>query len=93
MGLPGGEMVDEGIRDLSMGRKTIPALLISIAFPRLRRQGVALPKMAFPRSDVELYRLLEKESGDDLAHARYTAHLRRISSFADALDRLQGTGS
>lgn len=85
--------MDEGIRDLSLGRRTIPALLISIALPRLRRQGVALPRIAFPRSDVELYRLIEKEAGDDLAHARYTAYLRRISSFADALDQLHGTAS
>lgn len=81
-GLPGGEIVDAGLADLAQGKVTIPSLLVSLAAPRLRREGVPVgPPLANP--EERLYALVEKESGD-LAHAHYNAHLRRIVSFADA---------
>lgn len=85
MALPGGELVDAGIRDLAARRKSAPALLISIAYAKLARCRVPLPRGPFPNADVDLYRLIEREAGDALAHARYNALIRRICSFTDAI--------
>lgn len=37
---PGGDLVQEGLADLARGEETIPALLVSIGAPRLRRIGL-----------------------------------------------------
>lgn len=83
LGLPGGEIVDAGLAALSRGEESAASLLVSLAAPRLKREGVPLPRTIFTNADVRLYRLLEAKSGD-LAHARYLACLRQASSFADA---------
>lgn len=83
LGLPGGEMIDQGLDDLTAGRETAESLVVSLAAPRLRREGVPLPQALLPDADRRLYRLLEKAHGD-LAHARYLARLRQVASFADA---------
>jgi hypothetical protein len=82
LGLPGGGLVDAGLSDLAEGKVTPEALLVSLAAPRLRREGVPL---GTPHIDPEdrLYDALER-AGGDLAHARYSAHLRQIASFADS---------
>ena len=82
-GLPGGETIDAGLDALAAGEETIEGLLVSLAAPRLKREGVPLPRELFPNADMRLYRLLELKSGD-LAHARYLAFLRQAASFADA---------
>lgn len=92
LGLPGGEIVDAGLVDLAEGRVSAESLAVSIAMPRLRREGLPrFPALADPED--RLYRLLSRTSGD-LAHARYGAFLRQMSSFADAchgrrLDRVR----
>lgn len=83
LGLPGGEIIDTGLADLCAGNETIESLLVSLAAPRLRREGVPIPRKVFPDADMRLYRLLEK-SNSELAHARYRAYLRQAESFADA---------
>jgi hypothetical protein len=92
LGLPGGEIVDVGLADLADGKVSAESLAVSIAMPRLRREGVPLSP---PHADPEdrLYRLLSRRSGD-LAHAKYNAFLAQMSSFANAchgrrLDRVQ----
>lgn len=82
LGLPGGDLVDQGLAALADGRATIESLLVSIAAPRLRREGVPV---GAPLDDPEdrLFSLLEQSAGD-LAHARYSAYLRRMASFCDA---------
>lgn len=79
-------MVDKGLHDLAADRETPESLLVSLAAPRLRREGVPLPKGRFSDADLRLYRLLE-ESNAGLAHSRYLACLRQMSSFADACGR------
>jgi len=83
LGLPGGAAVDRGVDALAAGRETIESLAVSLAAPRLRREGVPLPVATLPDADRRLYRLLERAHGF-LAHARYLAHLRQIASFAGA---------
>ena len=82
LGLPGGDIVDAGLADLARGQVTVESLLVSLAAPRLRREGVPVGP---PQTDPEdrLYRLLA-ERGGDLAHARYGAYRRQVVSFADA---------
>ena len=82
LGLPGGDLVDAGLSDLAAGRATPEALAVSLAAPRLRREGVPIGRV---EEDPErrLYRTLSRSAGD-LAHARYNAWLQRLVSFADA---------
>jgi len=82
-GLPGGEAIDKGLAALAAGEESTESLLVSLAAPRLKREGVPLPRKLFPNADVRLYRLLER-TGGDLAHTRYLAYLRQVASFADA---------
>ena len=90
LGLPGGDLVDAGLADLAQGRTTRESLLVSLAAPRLRREGVPITVL---ESDPErrLYAVLAQTEGD-LAHARYGAYLRRLVSFANAcrLARIDG---
>jgi hypothetical protein len=88
LGLPGGEIVDAGLADLAAGRETIESLAISEAAPRLRREGVPVPRDVIPDPSERLYRLIEQRDGA-LAHARFTALLRQLASFADACSFLR----
>jgi len=82
LGLPGGDLVDAGLADLSRGRTTVESLLVSLAAPRLRREGVPLGSTQRD-PEARLYALLTRSAGD-LAHARYNAYLGQIVSFANA---------
>jgi hypothetical protein len=82
LGLPGGEMVDTGLKHVADGTVSVESLLLSLAAPRLRREGVPVGSVQSEPED-RLYELLLAEAGD-LAHARYAAHLQQIASFADA---------
>ena len=85
LGLPGGDLVDAGLADLASAKVTVASLLVSLAAPRLRREGVPVgPVLVNP--EERLYDLLSQQHGD-LAHARYGAYLRQASSFADACQR------
>lgn len=81
LSLPGAEIVDRGLADLAAERTTEESLLVSIAGPRLRREGIAFGALE-PDPERRLYEMIERTAGD-LAHARYTARVRRIASFAD----------
>ena len=82
LGLPGGDLVDAGLADLAEAKTTRESLAVSLAAPRLRREGVPI---TLSESDPErrLYELLAETEGD-LAHVRYGAHLKRLVSFADS---------
>jgi hypothetical protein len=88
-GLPGAELVREGLEDLARGRVTAASLLVSVGASRLRRIGLDVP--ALP-SDPEgrpaehrLYLLLA-EDDSDAAHGRYNALIRRLVSFERAAE-------
>ena len=82
LGLPGGDLVDAGLADLADGSVTVESLLVSLAAPRLRREGVPVGPVHENPED-RLYDLISRSAGD-LAHARYNAYRRRMVSFADA---------
>jgi len=83
--LPGGDLVEEGIADLRRGVLSIPALLVLVGAPRLRRLGFEVPSS--PESDPErrLYDALASEDPDS-AHSRYNALIRRLVSFERAAE-------
>jgi hypothetical protein len=82
LGLPGGDIVDVGLSHLSAGIESAQSLAVSLAAPRLRREGVPVgDTLADP--DDRLYMLLSSTQGE-MAHARYLAWLEQIASFADA---------
>ena len=83
LGLPGGDVIDAGLDALAAGEVSVESLVVSLAAPRLRREGVPLPGPLIPDADLRLYRLLERTSGE-LAHTRYLACLRQVASFADS---------
>jgi hypothetical protein len=82
--LPGGDLVEEGLRDLAHGRESVASLLVSIGAPRLRRL-LDFPASPLPRPEHRLYELLAREDPDS-AHSRYNAFLRRLVSFERAAE-------
>ena len=91
--LPGAELVEEGIADLAVGRVTDSSLLVAIAAPRLRRLGVDVPECALPKPyEHQLYARLNERLGT-AAHSHYNSLIRRIVSYARALEREQSQQS
>jgi hypothetical protein len=87
--LPGGEILDEGLRDLKAGTKNVAALLVLVGAPRLARSGVQIPS-AVPLAQTpehELYDLLVAQHGAE-AYRYYRSLLRRLVSLENALDVL-----
>jgi hypothetical protein len=81
--LPGGDLVERGLRDLRAGEETAAALAVAAFATRLRREGLSVPP-APPDPEHRLYRLLAR-SDPDSAHGRYNALVRRMVSFVRAL--------
>lgn len=82
-GLPGAELVQQGVADLASGRETVESLLVSIGAPRLRRLGIDVPAVG-AGAEHRLYLLLSRTEPDS-AHSRYNAFIRRLVSFERAL--------
>lgn len=81
---PAHELIEEGLRDLERGVESVPALLVSIGAPRLRRLGLRVPRtVADP--EHRLYELLARQDPDS-AHSRYNALIRRLVSFERAAE-------
>ena len=84
--LPGEDLVQEGLADLAQDRTTDLSLLVLIAAPRLKRLGIQIPDRPFPRPyEHELYAHLERRLGP-AAHSYYNSLIRRIVSYARALE-------
>lgn len=92
LGIPGGAIVDRGLRDFLMEYPSKEAYLVALAAPRLHREGVPVPTPSekwntdTPDPYTKLYRLIEMEDVE-LAHARYNAYLQQMVSFANALSQ------
>lgn len=83
--LPGGDLIEKGLADLTARRETPEALLVSIGAPRLRAAGVPVPDETIADGERRLYELLALED-EDSAHSRYNALVRRLVSFEDAAE-------
>jgi len=81
-GLPGADLVGQGLRDLAQGVETNESLLVSIGAPRLRALGlhVATP---FDDAELRLYGRLASQYGA-AAHSKYNALVRRMVSYQRA---------
>jgi hypothetical protein len=82
--LPGADMVFSGMEDLSQGKSTVAALLVSVGAPRLSRLGRRIEN-PIPSPEHRLYQTLSREASDG-AHARYNALIRRLVSFERAAE-------
>jgi hypothetical protein len=82
LGIPGGDLVDTGLADLADGITSRESLLVSLAAPRLRREGVPVGRVE-PDPEERLYEMLAQSEGD-LAHTRYNALRQQVVSFANA---------
>ncbi len=83
--LPGADLVEKGLADLTSGVETIEALLVSIGAPRLRSAGVDVPQDTYESPEHRLYDLLARDSSD-AAHSKYNALIRRLVSYERALE-------
>lgn len=85
--LPGEDLVEQGLADLAQDRVSDASLLVLIAAPRLKRLGIQVPDRAFPQPyEHELYARLDDRLGA-AAHSHYNSLIRRIVSYARALER------
>lgn len=82
-GLPGEDLLADGLHDLQRGVESVASLLVSIGAPRLRDLGVEVPP-ALVDPEHRLYDVLSR-SDPDSAHSRYNALIRRLVSFERAL--------
>lgn len=82
-GLPGADLIAQGLSDLENGVDSLPAALVAIGAPRLRRLGLAISGDLPAAPEKRLYALLEVD-GSDSAHSRYNALVRRLVSFERA---------
>ena len=79
---PGADWIEAGLRDLGRGVESIPALLVLVGAPRLRRLGVDVPSGS-PAPEHRLYVALAA-ADQDAAHGRYNALVRRLVSYERA---------
>jgi len=85
--LPGEDFVERGLADLARGATTDFSLLVLIAAPRLRRLGIQIPERPSPQPyEHQLYARLDQRLGT-AAHSYYNSLIRRIVSYARALER------
>ena len=77
--VPGTDLVEAGLRDLEHRVESVPALLVSIGAPRLRRLGFEIAS-PFSGPELRLYQLLARDD-QNAAHSRYNALIGRLVSF------------
>ena len=82
---PGADWIEAGLRDLARGTESVPALLVLVGAPRLRRLGVAVPPVAVADPEHRLYAALSADD-PDAAHSRYNALVRRLVSYERAVE-------
>ena len=87
-GLPGADLVADGLADLVSGRETVAGELVKIGSPGLRDCGVEVPVKDEDalEADRRLYRLLGAIHGN-AAHSQYDALIRQLVRFERALEQ------
>lgn len=87
--LPGHELVSQGLADFERQEMSEYSLLLLVAGPRLRRLGIKIPEQPLLKPyEHALYSRIEERLGAG-AHSYYNSLLRRIDSYAHALEREQ----
>lgn len=83
--LPGGVMVEQGLRDLAVRLPTPEAWVVSIAPTALRHVGLQVPAPLSDEAELGLFEVLQNE-GDP--YGRYNAMKRELDSFLAAARQL-----
>ena len=85
------EILGNGLRDLEAGIRSVDALLVQVAAPRLTRCGIQIPPTGSSSKlpEHELFRLLSVDHGPE-AYRHYRSLLRRLVSLENALDSQMG---
>ena len=83
--MPGGDLIEAGLRDLAETRSSEAADLVLIGAPRLHQLGLDVPLDRSDGAEHRLYQRLAAEN-DRTAHARYNALIRRLVSFERAAE-------
>ncbi|MDA0323935.1 MAG: hypothetical protein O2923_14635 [Verrucomicrobia bacterium] len=85
-GLPGAELIVQGIKDLAAGIESIPGLLVAVGAHRIRERLPGLALDGLPeRPELRLYALLRLQHPRE-AYSQYNAYLRRLTRFCHALE-------
>lgn len=91
--LPGGEILEQGLRAMSKGEVDENSLLLLIGAYRLGRCGINITPLdvgaLFPED--KLYELLTNKHGDE-AYRVYKSLTRRLVSLENALESLRSSG-
>jgi hypothetical protein len=85
--LPGGEILRNGLRDLQSGIRSVDALLVLVAAPRLTRLWNKIPDTS-PSSELPAHALFHRlvaEHGAE-AYRHYRSLLHRLVSLENALE-------
>ncbi|GEP44901.1 hypothetical protein [Brevifollis gellanilyticus] len=87
-GLPGADLVSDGLADVAAGRETVAGELVKIGSPRLNDCGlsVIVDHEEALNADRRLYTLLGASHGN-AAHSQYNALIRQLVSFERALEQ------
>lgn len=88
--LPGGEILDDGLRSMARGQVDENSLLLLIGAYRLGRCGISIAPLDLGQMLPEdrLYELLARKHGDD-AYRIYKSLTRRLVSLENALENLR----
>lgn len=86
-GLPGEELIRQGLTDVASGTDSIPALLVAVGYPRLRELHPLrqLKDKLCRDPEVRLYGMLAEKYQRE-AHSQYNALLRRLVTFERAYE-------
>ncbi len=87
--LPGGEIIEQGLRDLDGGVESVNSLLVIIGAERLKLHGIKIPPHYASNELPEhrLYASLSMQFGKE-AYRHYNSELRLLVSLERALDAL-----
>lgn len=86
-GLPGEEIIRQGLADLRESHESVESLMVQIGASRMREAGLDVPRFSSSKIDAEirLYTLLSSRHEAN-AYGQYNALLRRLISFERALE-------
>lgn len=84
-GLPGADVIAEGLRQLAAGQRGPEAWLLLVATRRLRQAGVPLPDVEVTTEPERALYDLVGATGGAGAHAAYNAWIGRLDRFLRAV--------
>ena len=83
--LPGYELIEKGLLDISLNRESYFTALLYSAESKLAKLGINLGGLRPPDAVSQMYGFLQSEFGDG-AHSKFNALNRRLISFCKSLE-------